>query len=145
MNEIIDKRVYKSLIISFSLTILLFIFSLVFNGYYINDGEDSVGSLGLIALLFGFFGMNISWLANPCLILSLIHLKRENLQKAFIFSLLSVVFGLSFLFYDEIIANEGGTKSEITGYGLGYWLWLSSLIVNFIGMVIIKEAIKKYR
>ena len=143
MNEIIGKKIYQSLLISVSLTLILFISSLFFTVHYIDNCDESIGGLGLMALLLGVFGMNVSWLANPCLVMSLIHLRRENVKKAFIFSLLSVVFGLSFLFYDEIIANEGGTKVEITGYGLGYWLWLSSLIVNCIGIGITKQAMQK--
>ena len=144
MNEIVDKKIYQSLLISVSLTLILFISSLFFTVHYIDDCDDSIGGLGLMALLLGVFGMNISWLANPCLLLSLIHLKRDNIKKALIFSLLSVAFGFSFLFYDEIIANEGGTKKEITGYGLGYWLWLSSLIINCIGIAITKKILHKY-
>lgn len=143
MNRTVERKIHLTLITSIPLTFLLFIMSLFLNAYYINDGENSVGSLGIIALLLGLFGMNISWLANPCLIMSLIHLKRENLRKAFIFSLVSVLLGLSFLLYDKIIANEGGGKTEITSYGLGYWFWLSSLIINFIGISITNRLIKK--
>lgn len=140
MDKTTDQKIFLTLFISLGLTIVLFIASLTQNAYYINDGVDSVGSYGFMALLFGFFGLGgagISWLANPILVLSLIHLKRNNLRKAQIFGGIALLFGLSFLFFDEIIANEGGGKAPITSYGLGYWLWLSSLIANFVGLVLI--------
>jgi hypothetical protein len=33
---------------------------------------------------------------------------------------------LSFLAHKSIVSSEAPTYSIITGYGLGYWLWLSS-------------------
>ncbi|GEP49954.1 hypothetical protein FNO01nite_06260 [Flavobacterium noncentrifugens] len=44
---------------------------------------------------------------------------------------------LSFLYYDGILTNEGGTKSEIVSYGLGYWLWVLSSLTFFCGTLII--------
>ena len=140
MEKTTQRKIYLTLLTTISLTVLLFVLSLTQNAYYINDGEESVGSLGLIALLLGFFGISggsgIAWLANPCLFMSFIHLKRDNLKKAKVFSFISVIFGFSFLFFDNVIANEGGTITEITSYGIGYWLWLSSLISNFLGIII---------
>ena len=146
MDKIIQRKVYLTLLIAMSITVLSFLLSLTQNAYYINDEEESIGSLGLIALLLGFFGISggsgIAWFANPCLFMSFIHLKRDNLRKAKIFSFISVILGLSFLFFDKVISNEGGAKSEITSYGIGYWLWLSSLTSNFLGIIIAEKLIK---
>jgi hypothetical protein len=35
----------------------------------------------------------------------------------------------SFLFCKTIVSDEAGNRSRITGYGLGYWLWLASAAV----------------
>jgi hypothetical protein len=146
MDKTTHKKIYLTLLTTISLTVLLFVLSLTQNAYYINDGEESIGALGLIALLLGFFGISsgsgIAWFANPCLFMSFIHLKRDNLRKAKIFSFISVIFGLSFLFFDNVISNEGGTTAEITSYGIGYWLWLSSLICNFLGILNTERLIK---
>ncbi len=136
MNNIIERKVYNTLLGSIALTILLFTLSLICNAYYTKESQNSVGMLGISTLLLGFFSVNISWLANPCLVISLIHLKRENLKKALIFSFISVIFG----FYDQVIVDEAGNKAEITAYGL--WYWLSSLIINLIGLSLTDMFIK---
>lgn len=151
MDKSTERKIFLTLLISILLSVLLFISSLTQNAYFIKDGEDSVGSFGLVALLLGFFGLSSSagfaWLANPCFFISFLQLKKENFKKAKIFSLISVLFALSFMFFDEVIANEGGGQEEITGYDLGYWLWLSSLIIYFLGLlfadIIIKSEAKK--
>ena len=102
--------------------------------------KESVGSFGLIALLFGWmniFGVGISWTANPLLLISWRILFIGKWKLSFIFSLLALLFSLIFLLFNEIIANEGGSKSKIIAYDMGYWLWLSSCGINFIGNLII--------
>jgi len=146
MDKSTKRKIFLTLLISILLSVLLFISSLTQNAYFIKDGEESVGSFGLIAFLLGFFGLSsgagISWLANPCFFISFLQLKKENFKKAKIFSFISVLFGLSFMFFDEIIANEGGGKAKITGYDLGYWLWLSSLIIYFLGLLFVDIILK---
>lgn len=136
------KIIYRTLLASISLTLVLFTASLFLNTFYTIENTDSVGALGIFALLFGFFSMNISWYANPCLLISLLQLKRGKYKKAFIYSSLSVLLGLSFLFYTTIMVNEGGRKSEIVAYGIGYWFWLSSLVINFIGIALTIKIIR---
>lgn len=144
MNKITERKIFLTLSISISLSCLLFLSSLTQNAYYINSEQKSVASY--FALLLGIFalkGAGIAWLANPCLCMSFIHLKRTNLKKAKIFSVISVLFGLSFMLFDKVIANEAGGKAEITAYDLGYWLWLSSLIINLIGILVTDIFVKK--
>ena len=43
---------------------------------------------------------------------------------------------LSFLLVDEIIVNDGSTKSKVIFYGLGYWMWLFSSFIMLIGNLI---------
>jgi hypothetical protein len=131
-----SKKIHLTLLATIILTLLLFSASLFLDSYYTIENKDSVGSLGIFSLLFGFFSMNISWYANPSLLISLLQLKRGNYKKALTYSSLSVLLALSFLLNERIIVNEGGGKSEIIAYGLGYWFWLSSLVINFIGIAL---------
>ncbi|MFK7049096.1 hypothetical protein FLACOL_01838 [Flavobacterium columnare] len=134
----------KILIVSLSLILLLM--SLTQNAYYIAEMKDSIGSFGLTSFLLGWFdifGPGISWLANPLLIISWIVLIFKNSKISLYLSFMAVVFSLSFLFFKEIIVNEAGEKSEIIVYGNGYWLWLSSCVLNFFGNIIVCYKLKK--
>ncbi len=105
------------------------------------DGEWN----GLICFIFGalvllsdFPGPGISWFLNPLLITSyFISSKAINFKLGL--SVASVIFGLSFLLFDEIIKDEAGNYGKITGYALGYWLWILSAVVNLIGVLLIKS------
>jgi hypothetical protein len=123
-----------------SISALLLLLSLTQNAYYVTGMEESAGSLGLLAFLLGWmdvFGAGISWLANPILLFSWLLLGAGNFKASLIAGIAAVVFSLSFMLFDEIIANEGGGKSEILAYGTGYWLWLSSCGINLIGNLIL--------
>lgn len=124
-----------------AISLIFFIISLTQNTYFVGENRtDSVGSNGLIALLFGWMFMFdlkvIPWLANPLLLISFISVLKNRIKRAKIFGLIALLCGLSFLLIDNIIANEGGTKKAITGYDIGYFLWITSLSINFLGIMI---------
>ncbi|RZK10612.1 MAG: hypothetical protein EOO46_10055 [Flavobacterium sp.] len=101
--------------IVFSSGILLMV-SLTQNAYYIEGMRVSIGSFGLIAFLLGWLDFNYSfivWLANPLLILSWFFLFYKQPKQTIIPSTLAVLFSLSFLLFENIIANEGGGKSKL--------------------------------
>lgn len=96
--------------------------------------------LGGLAMLTG--GAAITWLANPFLIISWI-LLTKNKNSAWVFSLTALLLSLLFLNFHTIIENEAGHYKTIMKIGLGYWLWLASCGITFIGCLTIR--IKKYR
>ena len=101
-----------------------------------------------IAVLFsGSFGFflclaNLTWLANPLLLVSWKTINRNPLLSL-ITSLLATIISFSFLLFTNIMDNEGGFYSKIIGYKLGYWLWVSSSLIMFVGNMIGKYAIKE--
>lgn len=129
---------YKLTII---LSTVLLIASLTQDAYYLDDGQDSIGSFGLIAFLMGWVMYCdiriIPWLANPLLLFSYYLIMKKKIKKAKLIGSIALLCGLSFLFYDKMPLNEAGFQGEITGYGIGYLLWLSSLIVNLIGIMVV--------
>lgn len=131
------KRIKKLKIILLTLSILLFIIALTQRGYAVDHKFDDKGSaiiyvlLGGVGLL-GFGGAFTAWLANPLLIISWI-LPHEKLVWKIVLSALAVLFSLSFLLFSEIIKDEAGHIGKITGYGAGYWIWVSSSLLYFIG------------
>jgi hypothetical protein len=73
--------------------------------------------IGGIAMLTG--GAAISWMANPFLIISWI-LLLKNKKLAWFFSLIALLFSLSFLSFQTIIENEAGSYNIIKNIRLGY-------------------------
>lgn len=119
------------------LSISLFIFSL-FRNCYLVDNKETVGSIGLIALLFGIFNASQSfvvWFANPIYFISIILFYKDK-KTSRATSFLSVFLGLSFLILNKVLINEGGTVGQVEEYLSGYWFWIASFIVLFFGSVV---------
>lgn len=96
---------------------------------------DSIMALlsGTIGFFFG--GAALTWLANPLLIISWI-LSEKNKRVSLLFSGIAVLISVSFLLFNKVISDEAGNYSEIISYKLGYWLWVLSSSVMFIGNLI---------
>lgn len=124
-----------------TISIALFLFSLTQKTYCV-DGDCGENWSGLMCFLLGFFSIlygasGFSWFANPLLIISY-YIPLQNINAKFYCSLAAVVLTLYFLLFDEIIKNESGQYGQITGYALGYWSWVSSAVMNLMGISIIK-------
>lgn len=137
---------YKKQIFYFTYyaSIILYLLSLFSDSFY--DNGDANGVFGFEVVIFGCLtvfsgGACLTWLANPFLWYSWTAYKKSN--KAFLLSLVSSIFSLSFLLFDTIPngITLGGTDgqyggsidSHITGLGLGYFLWISSSIIYLFG------------
>jgi len=86
--------------------------------------------LGPLGFFYSWAGA--TWLANPLLITSWIVINR-NPKMSLITSLLATILSLCFLLFHKILDNENGDVREITGYQLGYWLWVASSVSMLIG------------
>jgi hypothetical protein len=121
------------------ISIIVFILSLTQNTYCTSSSNSSDELPGWFALLIGiigvcFGGACLSWLANPFILVSWIIVK--NVKYSFIFSLLAAISSGSFLLFNKVIVDEAGNYAEITNYKIGYWLWLSSMIIMLIGNIV---------
>jgi len=96
--------------------------------------------IGWLAMLTG--GAAITWLANPLLIVTWI-LLIKNKKSAWLFGLAAFIISVSFLKFKVVIEDEAGHYNSISKIGLGYWLWLTSCGVTFVGSLTIR--ILKYR
>jgi hypothetical protein len=96
---------------------------------------------GLLNLIFGWIGVlmlhgpAMTWLANPILLMSWLLFNKKP-KVSFILSSTAFVLMLSFLLFDEIIDNEGGTKGKIISYQFGYWLWILSSLIMILGSLL---------
>lgn len=100
-------------------------------------------SLGLLTLIFGAFGTltghpaNLTWLANPLLFLSWIFIANAWRVPAIAASAAALLVGASFMLAKTVIINESGYPSHVTGYALGYWLWLASMALAIAAAALI--------
>jgi len=75
------------------------------------------------------------WLANPFLFLSWISFEKYK-KASLLLSILATITGLSFLSFDQIMTTEAGHYSNIIEYKLGYWLWISSMVIILLGNIL---------
>ena len=147
-----DRKVRRR---SLLLSMALYICSLTQVGFAVRSGSNS-DNLGIFLVIFGTIGFTaggaaLSWLANPVLWFSwfMIH----DVKPSFIASLIGTLLSLSFLFFDKVVAT-GGVGTDIMGscgdcydhiisYEPGYYLWLSSCLVLFIGNCIRVNAFRR--
>lgn len=95
---------------------------------------------GYSALLMGWMGILghtpvfMSWLANFFFFIAYLMPARKKTGRI-IFSLLSVLFGLTFLAVKEIPESEGG-QEMLTTPGIAFWFWISSFLLLLFRIII---------
>jgi len=140
-----DSKKNKLLIIILSL--LLFGASLTKNAITFNyNNEIKTASsidylfMGSMAFLGGGLCEQIIWMANPLGLFALIHLIKNNDKKAVVSSFIACCLAISFSFWNDILGAESGTMANIISLELGYYLWLSSILILTIGIFIYYRA-----
>lgn len=99
-------------------------------------GESCSGILsGLGATLFGWLGILVGgkgiylvWFANPLFIIGLI-MNKKSPTSALILSIIACILSLAFLLGGEVLINEAGHVAQISTLQIGYWLWLTSMVL----------------
>ncbi len=127
---------YKNLHLIIS---IVFFLAALSQKVYCSDGDCGYLGGGLAALISGIFGVLaggacLTWFANPIILVSWITSQKPKIS--IIFSLLALIIGISFSFFDEIIINEAGHYGEITGYRAGYYLWVLSFMSMVVGNIL---------
>jgi hypothetical protein len=124
--------------LSILLSIALFIVSLTQQCYCTSVTCADAAAVLLIGWIGAFYGgAALSWLANPLLITSWI-LTKNNSKYGLWTSLAATLFAALFLIFDDVIDNEAGHFNPIVAYLPGYWLWLASAAVLFIGNLLLR-------
>ena len=82
-------------------------------------------------MFFGYF----SWLANPVLAIAYGFVWFKKFYIAAGLGVVATGLVLSTFSMKSMVVNEGGTKAAVTGYHVGFWLWLLSCLVVLIGSV----------
>ena len=123
-------------IISLSLFLIsLFQTAITYQDY---NGIDKATGLHLLligstAILGGGLLEWIVWLANPLSLLAIIFFFQKRLESRMA-SKTAMFLSLSFMFWRHILISENGRQAEILTKNLGYWLWLTSIIMLTYGI-----------
>jgi hypothetical protein len=124
------------------ISILLLIISLTQPAFYTaSDTSDSLNLHSVFIFFLGWLGFlggsfeSFFWFAKPLYIYALILFVR-NKKEAMVISGAATILALLFLLLPSFIKNESGTRTPITGYGLGYIFWVASLSLLTIETVI---------
>jgi hypothetical protein len=120
----------KTLATIAALSGVCFLASLFLPCIYVED--DPTPFMGLALFLWGPFGILdgvVAWYANPFLALMALLLVARRYSLVALFGIPCLTLALSTLAVHEILINERPTYATITGYGLGFYLWLASLAI----------------
>lgn len=112
-------------------SISLFLMSLALPGIVVaGDAWPGIGIL-LLGLMGVFTGepANLVWLCNPLLLAAWIGNFQRQPRLALGCSAAALLGGLLLLICKVVVVSEaGGDGYEITAVGVGYWLWLGSML-----------------
>jgi hypothetical protein len=86
--------------------------------------DDSTFLLGIVCLLFGIG--YLPWFANPLGALASVLLLRNSYKWAACIEAVALPLALTTLSIVEVPRNEAGQLARVTGYGVGFDLWLTS-------------------
>ena len=119
------------------LSLALYIACLFFDAYYLGVTREPNTSLNILLIgWMGFLMGNFCWFANmiyfAAIVLSFLREKANLIVAA-----AALLLALIFLFYKQIPVSEAPTYEVITGYGLGYFLWVLSMLVLLVGETLI--------
>lgn len=124
----------------FRCSVAVFVLSMFFDSFYILSADRGnlnpspflppplllfIGVLGLIS------GTYVSWAANPLIILSWVLLTYKRRIASFCTSSLALVLALPFL-TAKSIPDGNGFSHLIAAYGIGYWLWIFSMLIAIL-------------
>jgi hypothetical protein len=123
------------------LSILLFVASLFLDAFYTSQENPRSWSLGFGLLVCGWLGLFdgiVAWLANPLLLAAwiLLLLRWPRGIWPLVFAVAALALALSFLRVDDLMVDEAGGRAMVTGYGPGYWVWMSSMLVACVAALL---------
>ena len=111
-------------------------------GFYIGATPPAAWGRGWYLLVIGWAGamdLEFAWFANPLLLTAWALCIGKKKKAALLLAGFALALMVTFFFRGSILVDEGGGRAKITGYGLGYWLWLSSALLAIAAAAMIKK------
>lgn len=117
-----------------SLSLLLYLSSLFFDGALMDVGRQMPA---LQMLLYGPWGVAFgvyAWFANPLLALAVLAHRRFR-RLALLIGAAALYLAIGSLTIERLPDNRSYAFHDITGFGLGFYLWLGSMLVFCAGQL----------
>ena len=129
------NKKYKLMVVGVSVSI--FIISLTQTAFCVADSSEPnwPAFLAFLTGWLGIYGAGVSWAANPCLLFAWVMMVKRP-KYAAIASFIALLLALLFLAFKRIMIDEAGHMGDIVGLAPGYYLWVSSMLISFIGAII---------
>jgi ABC-type branched-subunit amino acid transport system permease subunit len=86
--------------------------------------------LGFVCLLFGFG--EIAWFANPVFFAGLLAFRLRKDLLAGTLAAIAVAIAMTTIRITEVPKNEGGQMTNIQGFGPGFYLWVTSMVILLV-------------
>lgn len=124
---------------------VLYVVCLPWDAFCVHDACSNWPAWSILA--FGFIPFaaslaNLTWFANPILFVAWISVFQQQKWPAQLLSLASLAIAVSFLLMSKVAADESGGLSIITGYRIGYWLWVASMGAAFASALTLDSRTK---
>jgi hypothetical protein len=117
----------------------LFAISLMCDGFYVDGASPRAWSLGFGELIAGWYAAAegiYAWWANPLLLVAWITFRSKSPVVSSLCTVVALAAMVSFLSVHRIEVSEGGGSARISGYGVGYWIWILSGLALLVGNTI---------
>jgi hypothetical protein len=83
----------------------------------------------------GLFGSHFSWLANPCLGMSWLKLRKQKIHTAALWAAVALLFALTFSVQSTIPVGSSGSFPYKAA--IGYYVWLASILMVLVPAVLL--------
>jgi hypothetical protein len=87
---------------------------------------------GFVCLVFGAFAGQPAWFANPLYFAAVIALMKKKNYITIFFSCFALAAAAATVSIKQIPKNEAGDMTAVVGYGPGFYLWVSSMLVVLV-------------
>lgn len=87
---------------------------------------------------YGIFVLNFAWYANPIYYFSIIAYLEKNFTSARNRTFIALIFG-SFSLITNDWYSGGNVLNIIEGVGIGFYVWMLSFLIIFIGTLILRN------
>lgn len=106
---------------------LCYLASLFFGIFVLEEAGPSTFVIGLVCLFFGW--SHVAWFANPTLFGAAFCHLTGRYRIALLLAAIALGLALFTFQLEEAPVNSGGSKEPIVGYQIGFYLWMTSIVL----------------
>jgi hypothetical protein len=96
-------------------------------------GESGFGISYFLIGWLGPIGAEFGWFANPWIWFANKNILAGNYRSGSIYAAMALALILFLRFRGTILVDEGGGRSRIESFEIGYWMWVISALISLAG------------